>query len=82
MEAPQLILSVLGWCTLINMGMLIFATVAVVLFEKPMIRFHQKCFSISDEELRGEYFRYLANYKILTLIFNLVPYLSLWIALS
>ena len=43
---------------------------------------HQKWFGLSELDLQREYFRYLANYKILTLVFNLVPYLALRLALG
>lgn len=81
MNGIEFLLAVLGWCTLINMGMLVVASIAIVCCGGPVRRIHQKWFNLSDEDLQREYFRYLANYKILTLIFNLVPYLAIRLAM-
>ena len=82
MGSVELVLAVLGWCTLINMAMLIFASFAIVFFGASIKRIHLKWFGLSESDLQREYFRYLANYKMMTLIFNLVPYLALRLALS
>ena len=82
MSSEQLVLAVLGWCTVFNMGVLVFSSLALVCCGGPIARLHHKWFGISEAELKREYFRYLANYKILTLILNLVPYLALRLALS
>jgi len=38
---------------------------------------HASMFKLEQEDLSKAYFRYLANYKILVIVFNLVPYLAL-----
>lgn len=66
-----------GWCTLINYGLLIVSTIALLLFQKPIKRLHQVFFEMSDADLTRAYFRYLAQFKIIVIVFNLVPYLVL-----
>ena len=68
---------VLGWCTVLNLGFLVFATAALVLFRGPVEAIHGRLFGLSHEELGQAYFRYLANYKVGILLFNLAPYLAL-----
>lgn len=67
----------LGWCTVVNMGILVIATLFLTLFKRVVIRFHSKAFGINASELPTIYFNYLANYKIVVLVFNFAPYLAL-----
>lgn len=71
----------LGWCTLINMGMLIFASLAMVSMRQTMMKMHGSMFGLDDTDLARAYFQYLAQYKILVFVFNLMPYLALRIML-
>ena len=43
---------------------------------------HSKMFHVSPDELSLIYFEYLAWYKLLWLIFNLVPYVTMRIMLA
>jgi hypothetical protein len=67
----------LGWCTLLNFGLLILASVALMVASKPILAIHGRLMELEPAELSTAYFHYLANYKILILMFNLVPYLAL-----
>lgn len=77
MEPLETITAVLGWCTLINFGVLMLSSLALVFFRERLIRIHGRMFGLPVEQLGREYFRYLATYKVLVIIFNLVPYLAL-----
>ncbi|WP_428200064.1 DUF6868 family protein [Aliivibrio salmonicida] len=66
-----------GWCSVINMGFLVFAALFLTLFNDFIINVHSKILGISSSELPSLYFKYLANYKIGIIIFNLVPYIAL-----
>lgn len=67
----------LGWAALLNICFLMFATIVLVVFKSTVIKIHNKLFEVSEERLSQAYFRYLANYKTLTLIFNITPYIAL-----
>lgn len=67
----------LGWASVINIGILIFMTIALSTIRKVALNVHSKMFGIPEGELNIVYFKYLANFKMLTTIFILVPYLSL-----
>lgn len=67
----------LGWCTLINTGILVFSTIMLIVAGNFAIGLHGRMFKMDQTELRKSYFNYLANYKLLILVFNLVPYLAL-----
>ncbi len=66
-----------GWCAVINIGFLLLATIMITLFRRPAMKLHQRLFGLSEAEVSREYFRYLAQYKIATLILAVVPYVAL-----
>ncbi|MEP3428733.1 MAG: DUF6868 family protein [Roseibium sp.] len=67
----------LAWCTLINIALLLFSTVCLYAFSEQVRKIHSKLFDIDENKLPGIYFKYLAAYKILIIVFNLVPYIAL-----
>ncbi|NNL56163.1 MAG: hypothetical protein HKO71_00295 [Pseudomonadales bacterium] len=67
----------LGWCTLINSGVLVYATVMLFFFRGPAKSIHTRLSGLSAEELDRAYFKFLGDYKLLILVFNLVPYIAL-----
>jgi hypothetical protein len=67
----------LGWCTLINFGVLILMTVSLLLFRKKISGLHARMFGFSESQAPIEFYRFIAYYKMAVLIFNLVPYLAL-----
>jgi hypothetical protein len=66
-----------GWCSVISMVFLVFAGLSISLFKGFIINVHSKILSIPPSELPILYFKYLANYKVVILIFNLTPYIAL-----
>ena len=81
MASMETLAAFLGWCTLINIGMLMFASLALVSMRASISRIHGSMFGLDDKDLSRAYFQYLAQYKILVFIFNLTPYLALRIML-
>ena len=71
------IAQLLAWSTAINLGLLVFSSVCIVLLRAPVTKIHSKMFPLSEEDLSRAYFQYLAQYKILIIVFNLVPYIAL-----
>ena len=67
----------LGWAALLNISILVLATLLLSVMRTTIISIHSKMFNISENELSIIYFKYLANYKILTTVFILVPYIAL-----
>jgi hypothetical protein len=67
----------LGWCSLINIVLLTVISSLLILGKNAITRLHGKMFGLDDNELKSLYFQYLGQYKILIIIFNLVPYLAL-----
>lgn len=67
----------LGWASVLNLGMMIVAAVLMMTMKSFMMSMHSKMFDIPESELAAIYFNYLANYKILTFVLIIAPYLSL-----
>lgn len=65
----------LGWCTVLNFGVLMLTMIMLTLFRKPVHGLHTKISGLSTDELNKLYFQYLGNFKILWILFNLTPYL-------
>jgi len=75
----EMVQSVLGWCTVINVGLLFCWFVMFWLAHDMIFRFHGKMFRISVESFDSIHYAGLAVYKIGIFIFNLVPYWDLLI---
>ena len=66
-----------GWCSVINIGVLMVAAFALVVIRKPIVKIHAKMFGLNESELSLLYIQYLGNYKIALIVLNLVPYIAL-----
>ena len=71
------ITELLGWVSIINISFLTLATLSIILMREKISSMHSKMFCINKENLSQIYFNYLANYKMLSLIFCVAPYVSL-----
>lgn len=67
----------LGWCTVINFGLLIFSTLMIVAMRGKIAGYHSRLFGLSDVEVNKAYFSYLSIYKIGILLLNFVPWIAL-----
>lgn len=67
----------LGWASVLNIGFLLFATILLVAMKPVMATMHSKMFGVTENDLSLIYFKYLANYKMLSFIFIVAPYVSL-----
>jgi hypothetical protein len=66
------------WCTLLNMGMLLFWTVMCVFAPDLIFNLHHRWFSLSRESFNVVIYALLGLFKILVLFFNVVPFVVLW----
>ena len=66
-----------GWCTVLNYGLLIFMTLIVMTMRGTMTSVHSRLFGVSEADLPRCYFKVLAQYQSLILVFNLAPYVAL-----
>ncbi|MFY0639575.1 MAG: hypothetical protein JXR16_00920 [Bermanella sp.] len=71
------LISVLGYCGLINMGILVFWFAALLLGGEFMMNFHTRLFGASSEKIMLVHYQLMGMYKLLNFMFFLVPWLVL-----
>ena len=67
----------LGWASLINIAYLLLATITIAFIPGAIASIHSNAFRLNGKELDSKYFDFLSNYKIMTLIFMVAPYIAL-----
>ncbi len=67
----------LGWCTVINIGLLMLSSIFVIAIRGTASRIHGKMFNLDEKYLSQAYFQFLAQYKIAIIVFTVVPYFAL-----
>jgi hypothetical protein len=73
----EMIRSMLAWCTVIDLGVLIVWFLFFTLAHDRMYRLHGKWFRIGAETFDSIHYMGMALFKLGILIFNLVPYIAL-----
>jgi hypothetical protein len=67
----------LGWVSVINIGILVLSTLAVITVRASITEIHSKIFGLDEKDLGRAYFQYLAQYKIAIIVLNVAPYIAL-----
>ena len=65
------------WMSLINIGLLILTTLLIIPLRKLLYAVHGKLFDLSKEQMSPIIYSYLGAYKLLIIVFNIVPYIAL-----
>ena len=73
----ETVTSFLGWCAVINIGLLMFSAFFLTVFNTPVKVLHSKLIAVDSGSLNTLYFNFLGNYKIAVLVLNIVPYCAL-----
>ncbi len=73
----ETLLALLAWSTLINLGILLLWFGLFALAHDWVHKLHGCWFKLSREQFDAVHYAGMAAYKVLILIFNLVPYLVL-----
>jgi len=75
--ALETIRSALGWCSIINMGLLLWWFFAITVLHDWVYRYHSKWFKLSRERFDEIHYAGIAFFKIAVFLFNVVPYFAL-----
>jgi len=67
------------WCTIINAGLLILMSFILAFAGNWIYRLHTKLFPMSKETFNVVLYSWLGLYKMVFIMFNLVPYIALLI---
>lgn len=76
MNTIELLREFFGWCSIINIGLILFSTIFLIFLREPISRIHSKFFNLKNDDLSHSYFNFLAHYKIFIIVFNIVPYIT------
>ena len=66
-----------GWLCVINTGLLVLSTVMMLVLQNFALKVHSGMFKLDEVDLKKAYFQYLAQFKIVVIVFNLAPYVAL-----
>ncbi|TLP69019.1 hypothetical protein FEE96_01665 [Parasedimentitalea maritima] len=66
-----------GWMTVLNIGFLAITALILLAGHERLATLHAGMFNMETADVKKAYFKYIANYKILTLVFCLAPYVAL-----
>ena len=77
MNSIDTIREFLGWCSVINISILVLSTIMLTVMRGWIVSFHSRTGGVDEADLPKIYFEYLGNYKILIFVFNIAPYLAL-----
>ena len=73
----EVIRAALGWCSIINMGLLLWWFLVITLAHDWVYQFHGKWFKLSVDKFDEIHYTGLAFFKIGIFFFNIVPYFAL-----
>ena len=73
----EIIRDVLAWCSVINIGLLLFWLLWLTLAHDFVYRVHGKFLKLSVERFDEIHYTGMAFFKICIFVFNIVPYLAL-----
>lgn len=65
------------WMSIVNVGIFMISALLTLLMRKLLCKLHGKMFGISEEHLSVIIYCWLGMYKIMIIVFCLVPYLAL-----
>ena len=71
------LLQLLGWCSLINIGILFFWFFMFVFAHDLIYNLHTKWFKISLEKFDAIHYGSMAFFKLGVFVLNIVPYLAM-----
>ncbi len=76
----DILTAVFGWMTVLNFAILLFSSLMIVTMQDWIAGIHGKMFQMDQAEVKKAYFKFLANYKLLTIVFCLMPWVALKMA--
>ncbi len=73
----EIIRDALAWCSVINMGLLLFWFLFFVLAQGFVYKIHGKWFKMPEERFNAIHYTGMLIFKMGIFLFNVVPYLAL-----
>ena len=67
------------WMTIINIGILFISSVLIMILKRFLQKTHSRLFGISEQSVALMAYGYLGIFKIIVIVFNIVPFVALHI---
>lgn len=67
------------WCSIINSALIFFVFLFYAFGSKWIYKNHSRWFPMSEESFYTVSYAFLGVYKVLVFVFNIVPFVTLWI---
>lgn len=77
MTSFETLTTFLGWCTVINIGIILLATLMLNVFREIAGNLNARIFGVTPDEANVTLFRLIQHYRLAILVLNFVPYLAL-----
>lgn len=78
--AIETVREILGWCTVLNFGMFLLSVVMVTAARGWIYKMHGGWWKLTEPQFNVVIYGFLGLYKVLIIVFNLVPYLAVVLA--
>lgn len=66
-----------GWMTVLNFGLLAFTAILFLMLKDWIAHTHHRLYGIGEAEVKRLYLDWMGRYKLLAIVFGLMPYLAL-----
>lgn len=75
--SPEFLSALFGWMSVLNLGYLIFASLVLMTMRGWITGLQSRMFGIEPARAEAEIYRFIALYKLATLVFCVAPWLAL-----
>lgn len=69
----------LFWCMVINLGLLTLSALLIMSLRPWICQMHGRFFNLSEDDISKVLYAFLGFYKIVVIVFNVVPWIALQI---
>ena len=77
MTSIETLATFFGWCTVINLGVLVLGLLFFSVFHEWAGEISAKMFGITKEEAKATFFHVFQQYRLAFAVLNVVPYIAL-----
>jgi len=77
MDSIDTLATFLGWCIVINVGVIMLALLVSYFFHEGIGKIHSRIFGVSKKEAKATFFRVFQQYRLAIGVLNVVPYIVL-----
>ena len=77
MNSIETLATFFGWCTVLDIGLVLIVVLFFSIFHEGMAAITAKLFGVAKQEAKVTFFRTFMQFRIAVVVLNLVPYVTL-----